>query len=79
MYVCQEKSPCDDGMEEDAAIKVVLETLNALRGPSREVEIMKIAAQVKAKLFGKDFNMKDLVIASIAAKATSEVHTVIRD
>ena len=79
MHMCQEKSPCDDGIEEDAAIKVVLETLNALRGPSREVAIMKLAEQVKVKLFGKEFNMKDLVIASIAAKATSEVHAVIRD
>ena len=79
VYVCQEKSNCDDDLDVDAAIKIVFETLNSLRGPAREEAIMKIAVKVKVKLFGEDFNMKDLIQASIAAKATTEVHAVIRD
>ena len=73
------KSACADDIEEDAAIKIVLETLNALRGPSREAAIMKLADKIKVELFGVDFNTKDLLIASVAAKATTEVHEVIRD
>ena len=79
VHGCQEKSACDDDLEKDAAIKRVLEILNALRGPAREAAIMKIAEKVKVKLFGEDFNMRDLVTTSIAAKATEEIHAVIRD
>ena len=78
-HACACQEDCGGDLEEDAAIKVILETLNALHGPSREAVIMKIAVLVKVKLFGEDFNMKDLVIGSIAAKATSKIHAVIRD
>ena len=80
VYVCQEKSSdCKDDIDEDEAIKIVLETLNSLREGSRAAAITKLAVKIKVKLFGEDFNMKDLVTASIAAKATTEVHAVIRD
>ena len=64
---------------EDIAIKKVLHTLGELNRSSREAAVMTLAKRIKVKIVGENHTMKELITASIAAKAVPGIHAVIRD